>query len=380
MSDISNLKVLFITKTLTTGGAASGARSLLKSLLAAGVQVIALDAYEYQQSTPIRALRIAERVIERLTHDPETHYSRLGPATFNLKKLYHAHKPDIIQLCDISGNTIRFADLSEVPCPVIHRMSDFWPYHGAYHYAENKPTQLTLADHLLKCFVFDGRAMPTYRVAPSHWLASHLKGKNITVIRNAVAIPHSVQPREAHDGKLRFGFISNQILDPRKGFSSISSLLRVFVKKTQTPVELQIFGKLSKKNLPEIENVNIVINPSFSHEQLCNIYGKFDILLCPSRRDNSPNVVTEALSHGVPVIGQSGTGMESYIQKQTGALLDFHSEELIINKQMFIEAVTCIKNNYASYSSSALGYARRELSPDIIGRKYLSLYQQLIKR
>lgn len=371
------MKTLLITKTLTRGGASSGARNLLNALRAAGAEVTALDGYARQRRHPLRAVRIAERLYERSVHDAETHCLRLGPPVFDLKWLYDLHRPDIIQLCDVSGNTIRFADISRVPCPVAHRLSDFWPYHGARHYAEHPPARPGPADRLLRRLVFDGGAMPDCRVAPSHWLADRLGDTHVEVIRNAVNIPGSAGPRGAQRGPLRFGFISGQVMDPRKGFMALPRLLDAFGKSASVKVELHIFGRMSPGQVPGPVHVAMVTHGHFPPGAVSRVYDSFDILLCPSHLDNSPNVVSEALAHGVPVIGQKGTGIDSYIQSGTGVLIDFHSGERTV--PAFASATQQVLDDYAGFSRRAQAYAKDQLSPLVIGEQYLSLFHRLSK-
>lgn len=316
------LKVSLVAKTLSKGGAASGARNLLRSLREVGLDVTVFDGFQAQKARPIRFIRGLERLSEHLFFDAETHCIRLGPPVFSIKEIYLKHRPDIIQLCDVSGNTIRFSDLSEVPCPVVHRMSDFWPYHGARHYAEIALDPPNVADKLLDRFVFDGNTMPTCRVAPSDWLASRLVGGEVRMIRNAVERTNVQVARNPALGRLRFGFISPLVLDPRKGFQSLPPYLASMAQHSNVPVELHVYGKLHEASLPSFGDVRVFQNSAFKKAELAHVFDSFDVLLCPSVMDNSPNVVTEALAHGIPVVGQIGTGIESYISGNVGGLVD----------------------------------------------------------
>jgi hypothetical protein len=232
------VKVVLISKTLTKGGAASGARNLLGALRAAGADVVALDGYAGLAARPARLVRVAERACERICFDAESHFLRFGPPTFDLAQVYDKYRPDVIQLCDVSGNTIRFADIARVPCPVVHRLSDFWPYHGARHYALSRPCPPGFADKLLHRFIFDGHDIPACRVAPSHWLASRLGGRDIRVIRNSVASPSEVKTRRALSGRVRFGFIAAHVMDKRKGFSALPPFMQAMAKQLPVSTEM----------------------------------------------------------------------------------------------------------------------------------------------
>lgn len=311
--------------------------------------------------------------------DAETHYLRLGPPTFDLRKIYSRYCPDIIQLCDVSANTVRFADIVKLPCPVVHRMSDFWPYHGARHYAERPPDHPDLADRLLRRWIHADTGAVPCRVAPSHWLAERLGGHGVTVIRNAVTVPHGIAPKPGIGRRLRFGFIAARVLDPRKGFTALAPVLDAFAARTGRVVELQVFGNAPRKGLPVPAAVTTCTHPAFGRNRLSEVFGRFDILLCPSRQDNSPNVVTEALAHGVPVIGQSGTGMDSYVTTSSGALVDFHGD-VGRAADAFTDAANRIAADLTAHSAAALAFARQELGPETIGRQYRALYERLVER
>jgi hypothetical protein len=81
-----------------------------------------------------------------------------------------------VQLCDVSGNVLRLSDVAGMPCPVVHRMSDLWPYHGPAHYAVRPETAPRSARWLMRRTVLAGARLPAARVAPSQWLADVLRG------------------------------------------------------------------------------------------------------------------------------------------------------------------------------------------------------------
>lgn len=376
------MKILILTKSFTRGGSASGASNLAMALEAAGAHVVRLDA-DTARNGALAAVRVGERVIERLCFDAETHCLRLASATFDLHALCAVHRPDAIQLCDISANVIRMADLAGLPCPVVHRMSDFWPYHGPRHYA-TVPDHAGPAGWLLRQTIFAGAPLPDMRVAPSHWLADLLARHApdpaaIRVIRNAVAIPETARRRPPPGaGTLHFGFLSNHILDPRKGFASLQPRLEALAARG-VEVSLHLFGRLPTTQTPVFSGVRVEHHGPFGRNELARVFDSFDILLCPSRLDNSPNVLCEALAHGCPVIAQRGTGMDSYLSPETGALIDFHTSDTDTLAD-FIHACDRIAASHGSYSSAGATHAAATLAPAIIGDAYLHLYAELLNQ
>lgn len=372
------MKVVLIAKTLNKGGAASGARNLIAALLAAGVEVIALDGYAELLKGHLRYFRTTERILERVLFDAETHCFKFAPAVFDLRKIYDKYLPDVIQLCDVSGNTINFSDICRVPCPVIHRLSDCWPYSGAHHYPIASSFKWAVANQVLRRSIFNCVDVPYCCVAPSHWLAKQLSFNRIEVILNSVQIPNFSRPKKLSPGILRFGFIAGNVLDSRKGFTQLPILLEALTDFIDCDIELHIFGLVSNKVDFSFKKFTANFHPPFNSSELSKVYNTFDILLCPSSYDNSPNVVTEALAYGLPVIGQTNTGMNSYISDETGALIDFYGSDARAVKE-FVYVVERILKLYHKISCNALEYSKANLAPIIIGSKYLSLYKELIR-
>lgn len=368
------MKVLAIAKTLTKGGAATGARNTIEALETAGAMVVAMEGFAAQTDIKRRVLRTSERVYERLAHGADVHCLKLGPPTFTLEKLCREHQPDIIQLFDVSGNTIAFDDLNRLDVPVVQRMSDFWPYHGAHHYAVTPPANGALEEWWLKRTIYSGQARPDLLVTPSQWLADQLRIGPTKVIRNAVAKQPAAVPRKAPHNPLRFGFIANPIQDPRKGVAKLAPVLDM-VAATVGEIELHLFGNGSARGIVAGPAVTIRKHNGFQKHKIASVYEQFDILLCPSRHDNSPNVLTEALSFGLPVVAQSGTGMDSYVDEHFGALVDFHTGSPVDAALQ----IAVLLGRYSEASAAALQFARMDLAPEKIGSDYLAAYKKLLQ-
>lgn len=355
------MKVLLVARSFTRGGAATGASNLGLALEAAGLTVIRVST-----SGKRRALRTVERAVERVLFDAETHCLRLGPPSVDIATEAARNRPDIVQFCDISANTIAPFEVARLPVPTVHRMSDFWPYHGPSHYAANPGDGSPLAKRLFAVGGF-GALRPSARVAPSHWLADHVSGARPHVIPNAVTSPTVEARGPLREGPIRLGFISGKLNDPRKGLDRLITALQGLPEGLAT---LTAHGS----GVVPVASVPVHNKGRFEASERAEVYRDIDILVCPSRYDNSPNTVTEALSHGVPVIGQTGTGMETYIDPKHGALLDFWGDA----PPDLEGALSGIAARYPQASAAALHRTRTEFAPEVIGQAYTTLYETLL--
>jgi glycosyltransferase involved in cell wall biosynthesis len=199
----------------------------------------------------------------------------------------------------------------------------------------------------------------------------------VRFIRNAQRPASTAYRQPPAPDKLRFGFISNNVLDRRKGFEQLPPFLQGLTRHGIS-VAIHVYGHIPRGRSLRIPSVEIIAGGTFARERLNEVYDSFDILLCPSRHDNSPNVVTEALAYGRPVIAQAGTGIDSYLTSDTGASVDFFNDNhpAIDN---FVYACKRIAANYLHYSTAAATYAADFLHPAIIGHQYLQLYSELIE-
>jgi glycosyltransferase involved in cell wall biosynthesis len=92
--------------------------------------------------------------------------------------------------------------------------------------------------------------------------------------------------------------------------------------------------------------------------------------------ENSGNTITEALSFGVPVIAQNGTGNDTYINENVGALIDyknFSTQECA----SFLKQVEKIHSCYDDFKKNCIKRVNEHYSFLSVGTKYTELYKKL---
>jgi glycosyltransferase involved in cell wall biosynthesis len=358
------MKILVITKSLSRGGAATGNLRLLSGLKERGHNLV---IYTADNAHPIvKFIRKIERVLDHLVWGAEFHVIKIFPPIFDLLKLVRLHEPDIVYFGDVSGNLFDYKDTEKLCIPIIHRLSDLWPYAGAGHYA-------VVTTRFLKV----PSIKPDAIICPSNWILEQVVNlcqcsdiKRI-ILRNSGPVEKANNIRHRVDDTIRLGFISANINDNRKNLSGLLEVLDKF--SLQKKISLQIYGS-GVRTLPSYAQNN----GSFSKDKLKKIFEQFDILIVPSLVDNSPNTIVEAFGNGVPVIANSNSGITEYIiNRENGICINFGSENSL---QDFNEAVASIYDAYGTYSGACVEHYNNEFSPSYQAKKLEDFMMTLTKK
>lgn len=113
-----------------------------------------------------------------------------------------------------------------------------------------------------------------------------------------------------------------------------------------------------------------------NHAQLMEELGKASVFLLPSRQENSPMAIAEAMAAGIPVIASNRCGMPYMVREgQTGLLIDPESTEQIAE---------CMHQLLASPETARqMGQAGRRLAferfhPRAVAEKTVDVYKRIL--
>lgn len=156
-------------------------------------------------------------------------------------------------------------------------------------------------------------------IAPSRWILREIQKTKIYDPKRIFQIPNTLGP-DWNNSKYQYKF------DPTKkrylvGIATMS--LNSFVKAGDIISEIINSSQVNDNNFEFIFLKNINFEDSFH-----NFWSKIDVLLALSRADNSPNVIWEASSFGIPVISVNIGGIPEIISSGRIMLLN-HPEEAL---------------------------------------------------
>jgi len=386
--------VVYISRSFQRGGAALGNNNVAKALRDCGNRVICVDENCcFKANKLMMVIRKLERVIEKILmpNHVDGHFIRIWRPTIKLKKIIEEYSPDIIQIGFSAGNIISFNELKNVDVPVVLRMSDLWPFAGYLHYPNasdlnmfNKIKDKVCA--LLYNVSFKNNVIKLLEkpnlciVFPSYWLMDKFVGEGhrvtgLRVIRNSFPCIDNgsdscIVRSSVAKKNVVVVVIATKLDDYRKGVWELRRYLKDDVDGKS--IMFVLIGEYSEKIKGFFCDYggNVSFRGTLNKDDVSDQLSLADFLLCPSLYDNSPNVILEAFSVGVPVIVQSGSGASEYVTDgYDGLIFDFINSipgdlgRLISSqKSVNIDRHNCYKKLLAEYS------------PEKIGGDYCELY------
>lgn len=416
------MKVLHIN-TSDTGGAANAAIRLHLALLENGVDSHMLFANRTRDDVPNShefkkgKLGIFENIwcrINRKLGRAKTYWEKhkeitagqsqevelfsLPYSDYDITEMDIYDKVDVINLHWISG-FLDYNFFSKNRKPIVWTLHDMNPFTGGCHYSYgcdrfvdscNSCPQLigtnriTISKTFLKYKKKYLSNINVSWVVLCEWMSVNLEKSSMVQGGSISKIYNSVNQQVFKDygevektrakynlplNKKIFLFVSENVDNKRKGIDIILDCAR---KLNQDSF---VFCAIGKSNEILNEHQNIISLGSINEEEaLAKLYGAVDAVIIPSREDNLPNVMVEALSCGTPVIAQSRGGLTEIIDTGVNGLL-FDNE----TEYRLVDACQDFLMNKFSFNNSQIAeMAGEKFSPKLQSRAYLDIYKSLV--
>jgi glycosyltransferase involved in cell wall biosynthesis len=385
------MRVAQITTSLK-GGAGIAAVRLSQALVHVGVdsEIVSQRTAGGRTSLSSKATTILQRFLVQSSSNLVTTFSHTAltseavenfdilhfHSTYNLVKigeiLQHAgDRPVFITLhdqrsitggCHYSGECVQFSeDCSH--CPQVKKL--FW---------SQVAREKKLVNDLLQ-------SSQVHIVSPSTWLAEITSqiippAKPVHIVRNPIPATtiadeiNLVKELRLEEKKFVIGFVSANLTNPLKGIEDLFNALNKLPLDIQRKIHLLLVGKSSVNFRNEnISTSSFVMNNDILIE---NPYAFMNLLLVPSRQDNSPNVIGEAFMSGTRVIGSSVGGIPELLNELDCAAVDTTSPNL------FAKAI--LREMQHKYSRAELSQnAQKIFGFSRIGDQVKSLYQEALR-
>ncbi|MCM3901724.1 MAG: glycosyltransferase [Pyrinomonadaceae bacterium] len=317
---------------------------------------------------------------------------RISLARFR-SKLVHLHW--------VGAGLLRVEELARLSCPIVWTLHDAWAFTGGCHYTRDcegfkklcgrcpqlgsqREDDYSRSLMRRKTKAFEKLALTV--VTPSRWQAEMAKQSSLFAGRRIEVIPNGLdtevfKPMDYKAAReylnlrpdipvLLFG--AQSVTDPRKGWD----LLCDAMQRLERPYTLLVFGdgKLCLENAPHITVRHL--GSLTDDVSLALMYSAADVFMCPSREDNLPNTVAEALACGTPCVAFDINGLPEMIEHQKNGWLarPFDSADLA-------EGILWVTRHSQQdkLRKAAREKAISEYSMAVMGDRYIALYSDLLK-
>jgi glycosyltransferase involved in cell wall biosynthesis len=378
----SNARYLTLFKEDCEPGVIGVLRKSVKGLIAQ--RLVALD------QIPLRAY-------------PRRQKSFFSPAVHAnfLRARLSRFRPELAHLHWVGNSLLRVEEIARLSCPVVWTLHDTWAFTGGCHYTGtcegyqqqcgNCPQLGSARSDDLSRSLMQRKARAYAElnltiVTPSRWLgdlaskSSLFAGRRIEVIPNGLDTTtfKPIDQRTARDNLgisndhpvILFG--TQALSDPRKGGDLLCEALALL----QTPCTLLTFGEgalpLGNAPLVTVRSLGNLTDDA----GLAMSYSAADVFACPSREDNLPNTVAEALACGTPCVAFDINGLPDMIEhKKTGWLAKAFDPVELAEGMKWLMTHACSDQ----LRNAAREKAVAEYSMEVMTERYARLYAELLE-
>lgn len=338
-------RVLHVCQSDCRGGAAIAALRLVEAQRNDGVDARMLvlsksveESWIEQVDLSVRMKAKLARILAKraLRHDNSPAAGTMRTLAFmatGLGKAIAARSPDLVHLHWLGGEAMSLGEFAALNMPVVWTCHDQWAFCGTEHYAPDDGYRdgyrgRSGLDADVLTWRRKKRAWRSFApllACPSHWMAeaavnSDLAGKwPVRVIPNTLdtGIFCPVERAAARrglglpDGRLILFGADSGDSDPRKGYDLLLEALGYL--PTRNGVSLVTFGG-GKTAVGEVAGMPChSLGKIGDPRTLAGLYSAADLLVVPSRADNLPNTMLEALCCGTPCVGFDVGGLRDIV-------------------------------------------------------------------
>lgn len=201
--------------------------------------------------------------------------------------------------------------------------------------------------------------------------------EKIFFLTNIPSIPSNQYKRQGKEsGKANFIFLAR--IHPKK---NLISAIKYFMSVTGE-VSFDIYGSIEdqeywfscQKEIEKLpENIKVSYRGLLSHEEVHNIFSRYDAFVFPTFSENYGHVIAESLVVGTPVIISDQTPWTDVNQYKAGWALPLSEEAAFVSAIQ--EIVNC---SHDRYFKNAQKYAEKKMNLEIIRKEYEAALKSIL--
>ena len=409
------MRILHLSAYDLMGGAAKAAFRLHRALVEADEESLMLvrrkDSDRADVIGPEGWLRRAATKLQRRAESvlvvprAKDEFS-VGSLPDGLLSRVKALRPDIVHVHWVSHGFLRLETLAQLGVPVVWTMHDMWAFTGGCHYSGECERfrygcgRCPLLDRPAEEDVSREGVLRRQRlsatvnlalVAPSEWLAGCARGSAAMGAVKVRVIPNTVDtavfsPRDRLAARRRSGLpetgpiLLAGAMDvgriARKGSDQFDRMLIALAGAETGAIRPQVavFGTAERRVVSRHGFTLHEMGHVAGEAAMADVYASADVFVAPSRQDNLPNTVMEAMAVGTPVAGFRVGGIPDMVEDGVNGLLANQGDVLALAQA----AARLLKDDTLR---TEMGRAAREkvlrcYAPGVVTAAYRALYSE----
>lgn len=322
----------------------------------------------------------------------------------------HDWPSDVVHLHWVHAGYMSLGDMQRLRQPVIWTLHDMWAVTGGCHYDEEcgrwrhgcgtcpvlgsrQMNDLSARRWQARRRAYAGMNLTI--VSPSRWLAECARSSPLLASTRVVTIRNGLdlmrfKPLDRRFARLAVGLpvdrpavlfgALNAGSDQRKGYDLLQAALGHLQQgrnDAETQPSLVVFGSSPPRRETQFGMDTWHVGHLHDDLSLALLYAACDVFVAPSRQENLPNTVAEALACGTPCVAFDIGGMPDLIEHRVHGYLAraFDAADLA---QGIRWALDLRADDRAAASAAARRFAEVHLDVVEQARAHLNLYEEIL--
>lgn len=197
-------------------------------------------------------------------------------------------------------------------------------------------------------------------------------------------LPDICIKKTAFTFKRRFALIGTFDKTGRKAQDILIQAVKHITVETREKCEFYFVGVASAEKRKEMEQLcgeyaQIHYIYQMNQQELADFYRQIDVLVCPSRDDPMPIVVTQSMQNGLPSIVSDQVGQSEYIDKHGGGEV-FASEDVEALAELLIKFAELSEDEMEQYGKDAEKIFEQYFSERVMRKNIEKIVSDLMKK
>lgn len=397
------------------GGAGIACRRLHEALLASGVESVMMTKRDFcpesdvntRLSIPFRLRRKTIHILKKFHKNSNPILHSDGIVSCADIDFINNSEYDIINLHWINDGFLSICEIAKIKKPLVWTVHDTWPFSGCEHYPNvlendirylqgyhsgNFPKSSSGPDldkWVWRWKKYCWKNQRFHFVAPSHWEAESCKSSALFRGYDCAVIPNPLDlGKFKQDDRIGarefFNLPQNKKIilfgaqaadNPIKGIQYLKPALESLATANCCyDSHMVCFGKGNKNILEGIGLPYTFIGSIDDEKTMAKLYNTADVFVCPSVIDNLPNTCVESVSCGTPVAAFCIGGIPEIVSHEENGYLAKPYEPDDLAKGILY----CLEN-HDRLSGNARQYAEEHFSQEIVAKKYIAFYEEVLR-